>query len=301
MNNTNYEELHENGTEPIYKRPWFITLGIIIAILIGFAILFFFLKNKIDNTITATIGNINIKVEVVDENYNNTNIAISTALINRIKNNTDIDVVYYDGGLSCSLVGPIIINGTDWGEIDATVINTSQQILQVSRGAIGELLPDGISSKDKLILCLYVLGICLVVYLVSIFAFDDSVVVTYNGVDKFVLIATGILVAIYALFAQEYGDTQFIMWVKYIAIVCAAITLIFTLVGNIPNPLFVFLGLLAKLFLIVFIAIVVAVIVLIFIVTIILSIATAGSDGDREEWEISYDRYLDRIIATRRR
>lgn len=311
------EEQTTKERSPLIKRPWFITLLIILAILLGFLVLFLCLKNNTDSlTSSITFGDININIEIIDKEGQSDKAIISSSLIEHIEENTNVVINWIEENV-CIINGPIYINNNHIDNIEATVIQTSEQIFKISKeyivsifdptivdDVLSEITKNGdISIQDKRIIAIYFVVICLITYLVSIFAFKNTVVVTYNNLDKYILIIAGILIAIYVFFVNDYGDTEFMMWVKHIAIACGIATLLFTIVGNFPNPLYIFLGLMAKVFVVGFIAVVVMLIIIALIMTIIFTMMASSkseSSSNSESWEISYDEYLDKFIATRR-
>jgi uncharacterized membrane protein len=166
----------------------------------------------------------------------------------------------------------------------------------------GILILKGMPDDYKRYFLFYFIGICFISYLVCQFGFKESIVVTANSFDKYLLIFTGILVLIWG-WNIDTPPNEILTWVKRIAVVCVAVTFGFTVIQNLPNPLYILLGVLAKLFVLVVIILAIMIIIAIFFVVLVFTIVSSrnnDNDNNSETWEFHYDEYLDKIIATRR-
>lgn len=318
--------------ESIFKNYWFITLILILVIAIGFVIVLLLLRDKSDKngtqinnktiveytikntniTIPIKIGGSEMKIDIIRDDSIEDDVRISSSLLKNIRKNHEIQI--YTNDNRCRINGPIMINNISINNIEATIIDAKEDIFQITDKYFTDIfgkisIKDDIleiarvnvlSEHDKSILWVYSLVISLIVYLVCIFLFSETIVITYNKIDKYVLIITGIALALYGIFAKEFAGSEFVKWLTYIAITAGAITLLFTLIGNLPNPLYTLLGLIAKVFIIYFITLMVMLIICIAIVVLFFAIVSSSANENKETWEIDYDAYLDKFIAVRR-
>jgi hypothetical protein len=154
-----------------------------------------------------------------------------------------------------------------------------------------------LSVQSKFYLFLYCVGVCLIAYLVAQFGFDKSISVTMNTFDSILLLVIGISLVV-ALFGYEAADgvNDVVKWSLGVAIGCGVVTLVLSVVANLPNSLYIFIAILAKLFLLVAIVAV----ILITIIVIILAIVAAAMNKEDEKWEIvGYSSYYDAFIVKR--
>ena len=335
MNNSvdTYQGSHNEGggADPIYKKPWFIALAILAIILIGFGIMYLTFKGKaregktqltqveynINNnnniTIPIHIGRKNINIEIVnDSDVNVTNsIVISRTVLEQISQITDIEVVNNQDN-SYTIYGPIKIKDITIHQIEASVVENIENVLIIPHLYFVELFGDyhiddgtlilqGIPDDYKRYFLLYFIGISFISYLVCQFVFKESVVVTANGFDKYLLIFTGILLLIWG-WNIDTPPNEILTWIKWIAVGCLAVTFGLTVIQNLPNPLYILLGVLAKIFVLAVIIAAIIIIIGIFFIVLLFTIATSRNDDENktETWEFHYDEYLDKFIGTRR-
>lgn len=332
VDNYNGSQSNGGGSSSIFKKPWFIALAILAVILIGFGIMFLVLKNKVkegktqitqieyninnNNNITIPIylGTKNINIEIVDDsdvNVTNT-IIVSRTVLEQISKINNIEVVNNQNN-SYTIYGPISIKDITIHQIEASVVENIENVMIIPRIYFVELFGDfdikdgililkGMPDDYKRYFLFYFIGICFISYLVCQFGFKESIVVTANSFDKYLLIFTGILVLIWG-WNIDTPPNEILTWVKRIAVVCVAVTFGFTVIQNLPNPLYILLGVLAKLFVLIVIILAIMIIIAIFFVVLVFTIVSSrnnDNDNNSETWEFHYDEYLDKIIATRR-
>lgn len=320
------------GFKAIIKKPWFITLILILVIIIGLVILLSSVKNSGNDTsadgdkanihytiinnnnisIPITIKGNDVNIVVNKNNQVNNDVEISTKMLDYLKKkNIHIN---NSGNNTCIIKGPIYIGIAKINDIKAKIVESPDYIFRVNKNYLIDILgpitiEDGIvkinkgeSIYDTRYIALYFIAICLIIYLVCRFAFSQTITITYNDVDKYITIVTGVALVIWELCVEEDAPAEVIAWVKYITIICGAISLTFTIVGNFPNPLYIFLGVMAKLFIVCLVALIFIILICILVVSIIIAIATRSNDSEyrEERWEFEYDEYLDKVIGTRR-
>lgn len=320
------------GFKSIIKKPWFITLILILVIIIGLVILLSSVKNSGNDTsynndqtnihytiinnnnisIPITIKGNDVNIVINRDNQVNNDIEISTKMLEYLKKKS-IHINNINNN-RCVIKGPIYIGVVKINDIKAKIVESTDYIFRVNIDYLIDILgpitiEDGIvkinqdeSIFDNKYIALYFIGICFIIYLVCRLAFSQTITITYNDIDKYITIITGVALVIWEFCIEEDAPAEVTIWVKYITIVCGAISLIFTIVGNFPNPLYIFLGVMAKLFIVCLVAAIFIILICIFLFSIIIAIATRSNDNENREerWEFEYDEYLDKVIGTRR-
>lgn len=323
-----------SGFKSTIKKPWFITLILILLIIIGLVVLLATLKNNVKDaspssnqtvihyniinnnniSIPITISGNDVNIVINKDNQIDNDIEISTKMLNYLKKK-NIHITRGNNNM-CVINGPIYIGITKINNIKAKIVESAEYIFRVNIDYLIDIIgpiiiEDGIlkikhnvSIFDTKYVALYFIGICFIIYLVCQFAFGRTIVITYNTIDKCITIITGIALVVWELCIEEDAPAEITMWAKYIAIIGGAISLIFTFIGNFPNPLYIFLGLMAKLFIVCLVAALFILLIAIAIFSIMYTIATRNNRSEEsykeEKWEFEYDEYLDKIIGTRR-
>jgi hypothetical protein len=155
-----------------------------------------------------------------------------------------------------------------------------------------------LSTQSTLYMFLYCLVVCLIAYLVAQFGFNKEISVTMNTFDSILLPITAVaFVTTVIAYAATEEVNAVAKWASIITIVCFIVTLVLSAVANWPNPLYVFISILAKMFILTAIVIAILIILTILLITIIMAIL---SRSGTPKWEIvGYSSFYDAFLVRR--
>lgn len=156
-----------------------------------------------------------------------------------------------------------------------------------------------ISSNTKTTIGFVILGICFIGYIIAqILSIRGSLIITTGWLDKLLIIISAIALFINSLAsdaeAKDIANTALI-----IGLITMGISIIISILANIPNPLYIILSILAKFFLFFLTSFIVAIIIVYLIFSFFVSIMSSSSVDSG--WHIlEYDPWTNAYFGYRK-
>ena len=274
-----------------------------------------FTENEYETLIPIYIGGIEFNC-IIDEDFGS--FIISSEIIERIKRQTTINIEYIDE--YCALIGPIYIGGCKIDNIKTEIDYSGSVDICLDINYLAEYIKgayidwtnqcivfpstyikdsyDGNSNKVFLYILLVVYLIAMASYFIAIFGMQKQVVITTNIFDKILLIGSAILLFLSAFQSPNSEPNQFFSIVTYSGLGLFIVSVILSVLANLPSALFITLSILAKLFIVLSMIVGLFILLIILIFMLIIFFVNRSSDDDNDGWTVvGFDDSLNALIG----